>query len=262
MGSWLPRLYAACSPFLLAKMLVGGRWDAWGTWALALIGTGVLIMLAWRSVHGEVRGRRIVHALAVLCVIGFALAALSPMSGLGAVLLLALAALLAGVGGKMQLFSYAGAMVLAGGVAGLWLIAQGALSVRYGLVAVVALPVIMVVLSGYGSREEAGRSRVGRGVAAVMGLVLGLGAVYPQAAVEWIARPAVQAMAGGVGAPTDLARNWGVGLQVVSPVEVTLASLPATGMALAVFLAWVVLYWVGVVSCRLSVVGKSVKRKT
>jgi hypothetical protein len=243
-GGWLSGLYAVCAPFVLAKMLVGGRWDAWGTWALALVGTGVLIMLAWEGGRREVRGTRVGQALAILCVVGLALAAVSPMAGLGAVVLLALAALVAGVEGKLQLCSYRGAMVLAGGVAGLWLISQGALAARYGVVAVVALPTIMVVMSGHAPGEEAGRSsRVGVGVAAVIALIVGLGAVYPQAVVEWVARPAVQAMAGGVGAPTDLARNWGVGLQVVSPAELVLASLPATGMALAVFVAWVVLYW-------------------
>jgi hypothetical protein len=68
-------------------------------------------------------------------------------------------------------------------------------------------------------------------------------AIYPQAAVEWVLRPAVGAMAGGVGFPSMLVANWGLGLTVESAQEHVLAALPATGIALALFLAWVALYW-------------------
>jgi hypothetical protein len=78
-------------------------------------------------------------------------------------------------------------------------------------------------------------------VVAVSALLVG---VYPQAIVEWMLRPAVAAMAGGVGTPASLVSDWGVGLAVRSPQETLLAALPATGMALAVFLAWVIVYWV------------------
>ena len=103
-------------------------------------------------------------------------------------------------------------------------------------------------------------SWAGRVVASAMVLNLGLGAVYPQLVVEWIARPAAQAMAGGVAAATDLVSNWGIGLQVVSPAEVVLAALPATGIAVAVFLAWAVLYWVRLMTSETRNARQNVKR--
>jgi hypothetical protein len=240
----MPELYAACAPFLLAKMLVAGRWDAWGTWALALVGTIALLAWGWQVARSEGGGATPARVLAILCLVGFALAPLSPMAGVGAVILLALAALLAGGEESLGGRAYRGGLALAGGVAGLWLVSQGALSARYGVVVAVALPVIMLTLSGKGVGERVTRSQAAGVVAAIMVIILGLGAVFPQLVVEWMARPAAQAMAGGVGAATDLVSNWGIGLQVVSPAEVVLAALPATGIAVAVFLAWAVLYWV------------------
>ncbi|HKP51399.1 MAG TPA: hypothetical protein VJ183_01975, partial [Chloroflexia bacterium] len=75
-------------------------------------------------------------------------------------------------------------------------------------------------------------------------------AVYPQALAELVLKPAVGAMAGGVGALSTLTTDWGVGLSVVSGQGATLAALPATGIALTVFLAWVALYWLKQISVR------------
>jgi hypothetical protein len=61
--------------------------------------------------------------------------------------------------------------------------------------------------------------------------------------VEWFARPAVGAMAGGVGTTSNLVSRLGLGLVSIRPDESLSAALPATGIALAVFLAWVALYW-------------------
>ena len=66
--------------------------------------------------------------------------------------------------------------------------------------------------------------------------------VYPQALIEWVARPAVTSMPGGVGALRELTSEWGVGVEINSPTQ-TFAALPATGMALGVALALVALYW-------------------
>jgi hypothetical protein len=103
-----------------------------------------------------------------------------------------------------------------------------------------------MLLFGAGREEmeqEDGPNRAARVAAGVVVVLLCVNAIYPQAAVEWLARPAVAAMAGGVAAPTEVVRNWGVGLQVVSTAEAVEASLPATGLAVGVFVAWVVLYW-------------------
>ncbi|MEO6457388.1 MAG: hypothetical protein ABIO92_03805, partial [Chloroflexia bacterium] len=68
-------------------------------------------------------------------------------------------------------------------------------------------------------------------------------AIYPQLPIEFAVRPAVLSMAGGVGALSTLEVDWGVGM-MVRPTQASLsAGLPATGMMLALFLAFVTLYW-------------------
>ena len=52
-------------------------------------------------------------------------------------------------------------------------------------------------------------------------------------------------MPGGVGALTSLHSEWGVGILARSAEETIQAALPATGMGLAVALAWVALYRIG-----------------
>ena len=243
-GRGLVIMYMICTPFVLAKMLVGGRWDAWGTWTLALIGTLGLLIVTWQGVRGRADGASPVAALAMSSMAGFALAPLSPLAGLGAVLLLALASLVAGLRWDRIPSAYRYALVLAGGMSGLWLVSQGALAARSGLIAAIALSALMLVAAGKKRLEEqVDSNRIAWLGTALVVVLLCVSVVYPQGAVEWLARPAVEAMAGGVGTPVGLIRNWGVGLQVVSPAEVVLASLPSIGMAVAVFLAWVVLYW-------------------
>ena len=122
------------------------------------------------------------------------------------------------------------------------MVVQGALGSRYAVTAIIALPVLTLVTA------YAGVNRVGDGirthrwvlVAALLGLTAF--AVYPQAAVEWFTRPAVGAMAGGVGASSGLVSTWGLGLAARGPAELLTASLPATGIAVAAFVAWTVLY--------------------
>jgi hypothetical protein len=241
----LVELCIACGPFVLAKMLVGGRWDGWGTWVLALIGTAGLLVITWQSVWKGIGNIGVVGALAMLSVIGFGLATLSPMAGVGAVVLIALAAIVSGSESGGVGARYEGAAVLAGSGVGLWLVAQGALTARYGLVAVIVLPAAMLVagiwMNGKDKDKEVSRGKARWMV--VVAVLLVVSAVYPQVVIEGFARPVAEALAGGVGAPVGLVSNWGLGLQVVSPSEVVLAALPATGIGVAMFVAWVVLYW-------------------
>jgi hypothetical protein len=125
-----------------------------------------------------------------------------------------------------------------------WLLSQGALVARYRLVAALLLPAVLFVSYYVRGESDAPPSKGPvRFVALLLACPLVLVVIYPQAAIEWVLRPAVGAMAGGVGVPSTLVTNWGLGLLVRSPQEVVLAAFPATGIALAVFLAWTVLYW-------------------
>jgi hypothetical protein len=241
---WLSELYGACAPFLLAKMLVGGRWDEWATWGLALVATVTLGMRLWQSVAGSGESARPGQVVALVGVIGFTLASLSPLAGLGGVLMTATAAVLAGVALPSGGIAYRSGLTLAGVAVGVWLVSQGALSASYELVAVLALPAVIIALSCWWRSEES-KSGGTHGAITVLTLVaVSVCAIYPQIVVEWLARPAVQTMAGGVGATAEVVSNWGLGLQVVSSSEVIKASLPATGVGVAVFVAWAALFWI------------------
>lgn len=255
---WTLSLYATCAPFILAKMLVGGRWDAWGIWTLALLGTLGLLAVTWQSIRNASGTSMPVVALTMISIIGFGLASTSPTAALGSMLLLILAVLLASISQGLLRLSHSNALVLAGSAAGLWLIAQAALSARYGLISVLALPALLLVAAIESRKDQPAWHKATRPIVILVTILLFLTATYPQAAIEWLARPAVGAMAGGVAAPVDLARNWGVGLQVVSPAELTLASLPATGITLTVFLAWVFLNYIK----RLATISEDRKQKT
>jgi hypothetical protein len=233
-------LYILIAPFLLAKALVAAPWEGLGAWLLALMGTalllGALLVLLFGASHINVA----VTALAAVGIAGFGLAPLSPLAAAGAVALLLAGALWA----MVPTWSYRGALLLTGGLLGVWLLSQGALDARYRLVAALLLPAMLFV--AYYARSESDASP-SKGLVGFVVLVLAcpliLAAIYPQAAVEWVLRPAIGAMAGGVGVPSTLITNWGLGLLVRSAQEAVLAALPATGIALAAFLAWTVLYW-------------------
>jgi len=53
-----------------------------------------------------------------------------------------------------------------------------------------------------------------------------------------------------VGALTSLRTDWGVGLAVVSGQEALVAALPATGVAVAFFIAWALLFWLKQIAAR------------
>jgi hypothetical protein len=236
-------VFASTGPFLLAKALVEARWDEWGVWALTLAGTAMLLGVAaaaWRGTNSLLP-----LYLAAMALIGLGLAPASPMAAMGAILLVGLGAFLPLVSlldGNEPYLRWARAATVAASVPGVWLVVQGAVEARYIVTAVVILPALM--LAAYvGANRLRGGAGVSKAVLFAALLALAAIAAYPQAAVEWFARPAVGAMAGGVGASSRLVSEWGLGLVSTGPSESLTAALPATGVALAAFLAWVALYW-------------------
>ncbi len=262
----LPGLYAVAAPYLVAKALVAAPWDAVGVWVLALLGTigvlgGIAVALNTEGV-GSVAG--VVATMAAISVIGFGLAPGSLLAAAGAIWVM-LAGLVwvaalpvdawrtnlrpaeteASFGGYV-----AGPILLLGALAGVWLISQGALNVKYGLIAAILLPVFaLLALIGqkalFNSKLKTVPSSEAKDQNSKLLLpiaFLTFAAIFPQSVADWVLRPSVQAMA-GVSALQGLESQLGVGLLVRSQQETVLAALPATGMALAVFLAFVALYW-------------------
>jgi hypothetical protein len=267
-GTPLLGLYALATPYLLAKALVAAPWDALGIWVLALSGTVVLVgsvatVFLARTTNISVA----VGAYTGATLIGFALAPGAPLAAAGAVAIL--------LGGVFWLATWTGAsgisatyrapMLFTGALIGLWLIAQGALSLHYGLVAALLLPAMLLAALASAPSQDSLKPRPPKPKApdttptpntqhptpiTAIALLL-LASLFPQAAVEGVVRPGVRAMAGGVGALAGLMADWGVGLAVMSPDSVALAALPATGIGLAVFLAMVSLYWLKRLAARL-----------
>jgi hypothetical protein len=237
-------LYIMAAPYLLAKALVAAPWDPAGAWGLALLGTIGLLAVALISLRrGEAIGPQIASALAAIAILALGLSIGSPLTAVGAVAIMFAGALLismwGGATGKL-----AGALFLLGMLPGLWLISQGALDLGYGVVAGVLLPAVAVLaMRVVPDLPIHIFSSIGRAAAVIGVVMLLLFAVYPQVFVEGLLRSAVAAMAGGVGTPASLVSDWGVGVIVRSQQETLLAALPATGIALAVFLAWAALYW-------------------
>jgi hypothetical protein len=237
-------LYVLAGPAVLARALVPAPWDAPGGWALALLGAagmvGALLARAW----GE-RGLPAASVLAAAALMGLGTAPVSAVTAVGAVLLL--------VVGPVWLCCRTlgsrawGALLLVGAAPGAWLVGQGAAAAGYAVVPVIAvgglvLLALLLVPDGDGGKL----TWAGMPAGALLALV----AVYPQAAVEWVARPAAGAMAGGVGVPSGLLTNWGVGLALRAPDETLQAALPATGVALAVLVAWALLRWLKLLAGR------------
>ncbi|HET9495787.1 MAG TPA: hypothetical protein VFR15_16300 [Chloroflexia bacterium] len=238
-------LYVLAGPAVLARALVPAPWDALGGWLLALLGAAGMVAALLAFVWGD---RGIVGAASVLAagaVMGLGLASVSPVVAVGAVLLMLV--------GPVWLCCRTlgrrawGVLLLAGAAPGAWVLSQGAVTVGYEVVPVlalggIALPALLLAADG-----EPGRLAW---PALAAGVLLVLVAVYPQAAVEWAARPAVGAMAGGVGVPSGLLANWGVGLALRAPDETLQAALPATGIALAVLVAWAAVRWLKLLAGR------------
>jgi hypothetical protein len=273
---------------LLAKMLVAAPWDRLGVWALALLGTTALLgsLLMPLARVGGFYAIVPSSVCSAAVVIGFALSPGSPLAASGAIaLMLSSLIWVASLPTWYAILDTRYAMhtrrarcaMLLGAVPGVWLLSQGALELRYGVIVALILPVIALLVTWVALRGEAIDS-LAEGGSRVLGLrpieaptdisatyserfpiysfsgvaLLTLAAVYPQALVEFVLRPSVAAMAGGVGALSTLKSDWGLGLQVVSPQGLIQAALPATGVALAVFLSWVALYWLKSLIVRLA----------
>jgi len=254
----LASFYVLVSPFLLAKALVAAPWDAFGVWWLALLGTVALVASLLAVLLGADPGLAIALACAAIGVAGFGLAPASPIAAAGAIALALVAPFWAVVWAR----AHTGALFLVAALLGVWLLSEGALDARYRLVAAILLPAIVLLAAKavpsteYRVPSDDDLRRTTRDYqlstinSAIAIALLVAVAVYPQAAVEWVIRPAVGAMAGGVAFPSALVTNWGLGLTVQAAQEQIVASLPATGIALAVFLAWVALYWLRALSGR------------
>jgi hypothetical protein len=267
-GTLLLGLYFMAAPYLLAKALVAAPWDALGTWTLTLVGTAVLVGSVATAVLERTTSNSVAAgAYAGATLIGMALAPGAPLAAAGAIAIL--------LSGTLWMATWAGAgdisvtyrapTLLMGALAGVWLVSQGALSLRYGLVAAILLPAMLLAALASASSWANLKPRYTKPkrpdtpttpntqhpTPIIAMILLGLAAIYPQVAVEGVMRPAVQAMAGGVGALGGVSTDWGVGLVVWSPDGVALAALPATGMGLAVFLAMVSLYWLKRLAARL-----------
>jgi hypothetical protein len=242
--SWpILALFGSTGPFLLAKALVEARWDDWGVWALALVGTAALLAVIWT---GRTWPVPLGGAVATLAIIGLGVAPLSPAAAMGAVWLVGLGAFLpfvSALGENEQWSRWAMGAALAAVSVGAWMVVQGALGSHYAVTAIIALPVLTLVAAYAGVHRVADGIRTHRWVLVAALLGLTAFAVYPQAAVEWFTRSAIGAMAGGVGASSGLVSTWGLGLATKGPAELLAASLPATGIAVAAFVAWTVLYW-------------------
>jgi hypothetical protein len=249
-----PWLYATAAPILLVKALVAAPVDPFGIWLLALVGTSTMLLGLWSRLAPD--RPTLIQALGWVWA-GCAIAALglatgSPLAAAGAVWLMLTGAGMGAVMGGLRIEGgtrRTAGIVIAGVLPGIWLIAQGALDLRYGIVIALLLPCLLGAVLGQSTSDTVGYRLPSFVVAAALSI-----AVYPQLPIELAVRPVVQAMAGGVGALSTLEGDWGVGL-MVRPTQVGLsAGLPATGMLVAVFLAFATLYWlrrlVGAISHR------------
>jgi MFS family permease len=184
------------------------------------------------------RTRAFAYVLVGASLAGFGIAAGSPLAAAGAIWLMLSGLLwLAGRGWR-----WAGVAALLAVLPGLWMVSQAALDTGYGVVAALLLPAFVLLawlLTSYAPARDRASHRVG----AIPFALAIIAAAMPQLVMETLVRPAVRAMAGGVGALTGLSVDWGVGTLVRTAQGTVPAALPATGIALAVFLAAIALYW-------------------
>lgn len=243
----LAGLYVLFMPALLARALVAAPWEPVGIWTLALLGTIGLLAAIGAAVFSfkRTRAAALAFALASVATIAFGLAPGSPLAAAGGLAAILAGSLwvplaVAGIWGRYRAF-----ILLIGAFAGVWLISQAALNMGYGVVTALMLPSLLA-LTLVLSRKETSKDNFSRAAIAsgsLIALILITGATYPQIVMQMVLRPAVQTMAGGVPALSTLRVDPGVGLLVLAPQGTILASLPATGIAVAVLLAFVTLYW-------------------
>ncbi len=146
----LIKLYSLAAPFLLAKALVAAPWDDFGVWALALLGTVVLLGSLLARFLGANSSATQILAYAAAAVAGLGLAPLSPLAAAGAITLLLGGALWAAAGRARR---DRGVLLLLAALPGIWLLSQGALDAQYRLVAAILLPALLLL--AYRSDSEA-----------------------------------------------------------------------------------------------------------
>jgi hypothetical protein len=233
-------LYALAAPVILAKALVAAPWEPLGAWVLALLGAMALVgCVSALSSRRDISTQWLASVCASVAITGFGLASLSPLAAMGA-----LAILLAGF--FISIYSYGDGwervLLIASSFLGLWLISQAALTEGYSMVAMLLLPIFAVVVLHARRTQEllTAPSTVYRLSSIFIALIF---AAYPQAIVWLALQPGVSAMAGGVGAPGQLSLDWGVGVWVEGAGGVFLAALPATAIAVVVFVVWTALHF-------------------
>jgi hypothetical protein len=236
----LTELYALAAPYILAKMLVAAPWQPVGAWLLVLLGMLTVLSGVYRAYDSRwlSRTRSLTYVLIGISLVGFGIAPGSPLAAAGAVWVM-LAGLLRLV---LHGWRWAQATALLAALPGLWLVSQAALDTGYGVVAALLLPAF-VLLAWLITSYTPTRSRALHWVGAIPFTLAILAVAAPQLILEALVRPAVRTMAGGVGALTGVAVDWGVGMLMRTSQGTTPAALPSTGIALAVFLASVALYW-------------------
>jgi hypothetical protein len=252
----LAGLYVLFMPALLAKALVAAPWEPVGVWALALLGTiGLLgaigaVVFSFRRTNVAV----LAFALASITMVAFGLAPGSPLAAAGGLAIMLIGSLWVPLAGVQTWGQYRAFTLVIGAFAGVWLISQAALNMGYGVVVALMLPsllaLMLVIARNEISKDTLSRAAIASG--SFIALLLIIGATYPQILVQVVLRPAVQSMAGGVPALSTLRVDPGVGLLVFAPQGTILASLPATGIAVAVLLAFVTLYWLKKLVMRLA----------
>ncbi len=234
-------LYSLAAPFMAAKLLTAAPWHPYGQWLLALLGMVLLLGAGFAGFASE--GRATTSALAGIAVVGLGLAPGSTLAAAGAVWVMA-----AGVLFVLSIpVGRTAAPAALAVLPGIWLITQGALNIGYGVVAVLLMPAyLFLILSelyrGKGAKVAYGGQYKLRTTALLLPALLAT--LYPQLPFEWIVRPVVGAMPGGVGALSAAPSDWGLGLGLLvgTPGEAAHAALPATGIAVAVFAAWALLF--------------------
>src|SRR5439155_23222552 len=167
-------------PFLLAKALVAAGWSPAGMWVMSLLGT--LGLLAGASASLSLKGARRVPAIASAhagaALVGLALAPGSPTAAAGAIALLVSGTLwittLPGLGGAGWLAVAGGWGALLGGSVGMWAIAQAALGLGYGVIAVILLPAgALLALAVAGLRRGGSAESLPNRLSAKVGAVRG-----------------------------------------------------------------------------------------
>lgn len=248
----LEALYSLAVPTILAKMLVAAPLAPVGAWAMVALGMVALLGSTYTFyVSGEVR--LTTSALTGIIIVGLGLAPTSPVAAAGAIWLMLTGLLLAMAGDTASSWKFmrsSQVFTMLAGLPGVWLISQGALDTSYGVVAAFLLPAYALLMLRQ-MRVDPTISGKAQAITAFTILLATTATVYPQLPLEGIVRPVVGAMPGGVGTLSALASDWGVGLALRSAQETALAGLPATGIAVGVFLAAVSLYWLKQLLARL-----------